>query len=732
MKHVLLRFFGCIFLFSGLLALTSYHSFAAIELSPNQKITPNTGIAGDSYGWSVALDGDTLMVGSVYDGTAADDAGAVYVYTWNGTKWGFLQKLLASDAAVDDELGVAIALEGDTAMISAVYDADKGYRSGAVYIFERDAITGLWGEVQKLVPDDGASQDLFGISIALEGDLALIGAPGDATPIPVKDGSFYAYERIGDIWTQQDRIIAPILSKIGLGASLTLDGTTAYVSAVLDGSGLNRHGAVYVYEYAGGELTEVDKIEPSDGTLGDLFGVAIRVLGDRLLISAPGDDTSGPDTGSIYTFHFENDEWVESGLISAPEGDKYLSFGASLAVENDTLLVGVPNEIPPPDGQTFTSTKPGAAYVYVRSGDEWTLQYSLTANNLNADYFGIATAFQDNHAVVGAFGDNKGKNETGAVHTFALTSNIAPVNTVPAAGAMTLKNTATKFFQTEPDHGVSVADADISNNPLLINLEATNGTLTLSAVNGLTFIDGDGTDDAVMTFSGRKARVNTALDGLMFTPDSDFVGDADITLTSNDQGYSGTGGALEDSDTFTVTVENAVELVKNGGFETAKPNDSQLPAQWTSNQLDNNDRLRCNTNNTVYAYRESCAFQFTGAAGRSPLLNQTINGSFAAGDTLVLSASIDRKQAAAGRVIRARINYFDNSTENMDIQLQGGTSGGYESYAETLVLPQAVQSIKLQILYNKPSGKFTIDEVSILHTVALAPLTSSGADLRGN
>lgn len=717
--HTLMGVMGCALC---VMSLGVSPLLAAVDLSPTQKLTPPVGADDDAYGWSVALDGDTLMVGSTYDATVADDAGAVYVYTWNGTEWVFAQQLTASDAAADDEFGVAIALEGDTAMISAVYDNAK---AGAVYVFERDA--GVWSQTQKLVPNDSAADDLFGISIALDGDLALIGAPGDATPLPVKDGSFYIYERGAGTWTQMDRVIAPLNSTIALGASVTLDGTTAYVGAVLDGSSqFDRPGAVYIYEYAAGELTQIDKVTASDGATLDLFGASIRVLDDTLLVGAPG-----ASAGSVYTYSFVTDEWVQGDKITAPDPATYTSFGASMALDGETILVGAPNEMPQPNG-TLTGTEPGAAYLFTRNDDTWNQQYTLTAGNTDADYFGLSVALEGNTAIVGAFGDNKGNKRTGAVHAFALNTNTAPVNTVPADGAaMTLINQPLKFFKTEPDHAVSIADADSATEPLLVMLQSTNGTLTLSRVDNLTFIAGDGTDDSGMTFTGAKSDINKALDGLTFEPDLDFDGDATITLTTNDQGHVGLGVPLEDVDVFTVSVEDAVELVKNGGFEKARGGNPKLAANWTGKQLDSTDRRSCNTANKTIAYRVKCAFRFTGAQGRNPNLTQTITAALPIEDTLVLSAYVNQKNVLAGRIIRATVKYTDNSTDKLNLVLAAGTVAGYQRVEQMLPLTKAVKSVKILINYPKKSGNFYLDAVSLLHYPAV-PLEMGAESLRGN
>src|SRR5204862_508907 len=96
---------------------------------------------------------------------------------------------------------------------------------------------------------------------------------------------------------------------------------------------------------------------------------------------------------------------------------------------------------------------------------------------------------------------------------------------------------------------------DEGSGLLQVTLTATHGKLTLSGVTGLSFTTGDGTADATMTFTGTSANINAALQGLSFSPNHDYNGPATITITTNDQGNTGIGGALSDSDSVAITVD---------------------------------------------------------------------------------------------------------------------------------------------------------------------------------
>ncbi|HXQ69000.1 MAG TPA: choice-of-anchor Q domain-containing protein, partial [Pyrinomonadaceae bacterium] len=143
-----------------------------------------------------------------------------------------------------------------------------------------------------------------------------------------------------------------------------------------------------------------------------------------------------------------------------------------------------------------------------------------------------------------------------ATRGIAITAvNDAPVNTVP--GPQNTNEDTAKVFSSGNGNQISVADPDLGANPIKITLTATNGTLTLSTIAGLTITTGDGTDDPTIVFTGLLASVNTALNGLTFDPTPDFDGAASLQIISDDQGNTGTGGVLTDTDTINITVNAA-------------------------------------------------------------------------------------------------------------------------------------------------------------------------------
>lgn len=152
-------------------------------------------------------------------------------------------------------------------------------------------------------------------------------------------------------------------------------------------------------------------------------------------------------------------------------------------------------------------------------------------------------------------GTANGGVDTSAPQTFNITVsavNDAPVNTVPATQNVDKNGSLT--FSAANGNLISIADIDAGSNPVKVTLTASNGKITLSGTTGLSFTVGDGTSDTTMTFTGTIANINNALNGLVFDPNNGFSGLATLQIVTNDQGNTGSGGALTDTDTININV----------------------------------------------------------------------------------------------------------------------------------------------------------------------------------
>ena len=238
-----------------------------------------------------------------------DDRQAVYPITIDPIVTNETVKLLASDGAAGDLFGIRVAVSGDTALVGALFDDDFGSQSGAAYVFQRDAGgADNWGQVKKLLASDAATRDLFGYSVAVSGDTALVGAVGDDDK-GGNSGSAYVFQRDAggtDNWGQVKKLLASDGAVFDeFGHSVGVSGDTTLVGALLNDDNGSNSGSAYVFQRdAGGtdNWGEITKLLASDGAASDNFGYAVAVSGATALVGARLHDDNGSDSGAAYVF----------------------------------------------------------------------------------------------------------------------------------------------------------------------------------------------------------------------------------------------------------------------------------------------------------------------------------------------------------------------------------------------------------------------------------------------
>ncbi|MCP3919286.1 MAG: hypothetical protein GY711_27420 [bacterium] len=261
-----------------------------------QKLVASDGGFDQFFGRAVALDGDTILVGS----SEVAFRGAVYVFERGPGGWTETDKLLASDGIANDGFGSSVWIEGDTAMMGAAGDDDLGNVSGAAYVFERAG--GVWGETQKLLASDGGSLHRYGNAIRIQGDRAMIAARTNAA------GAVYAYERGPSGWVET-QILVPSSPYTGeFGDALDLDGDRAVIGADSDSLlGFNA-GAAYVFERTSdGTWVETSLFRDPEGGGSEFFGLSAAIEGETVVVGAHRTDEACPgvpscDAGSALVF----------------------------------------------------------------------------------------------------------------------------------------------------------------------------------------------------------------------------------------------------------------------------------------------------------------------------------------------------------------------------------------------------------------------------------------------
>lgn len=375
----------------SLLYTTTAHALTP-SITETEKVFAGDGAPMDRYGDAVVVDGDTAMVGAWGNDELATDAGAVYVYTRDAAGvWSMQQKLSASDASADGRFGSIIAIQGDTAIIGRdSWDFDLSL-IGSVYVFTRDA-NGVWSESQKITAFDEAPGDMFGQSLDFDGSTLMIGATGDDDG-GSSTGSVYVYTQdAADNWVFQQKLLATTALDLDqLGGAIAVSGDKAAITATgYDTSPeITNTGIVYLFSRdAAGSWTQVQSILPPHADVSNnVFGQALAMQGDALLIGSDFDDQNGVNAGAVFLYQADAlGVWTLQQELLASDGMDGDYFGQSVDIDGSNLIIGA-------YGDDDNAEQAGSVYVFTMDGSGvWSERLKLLASDAaDYDYMAMGT-----------------------------------------------------------------------------------------------------------------------------------------------------------------------------------------------------------------------------------------------------------------------------------------------------------------------------------------------------
>ena len=474
-------------------SINAYEYYVRAQLA---KLADSNGVAGDAFGRSVAVDGDTMVVGAPEDDDNGVDSGSVHVFVRQSGVWSQVATLTATDGDDGDVFGYSVAVAGDTVVVGAYGDDDAGSASGSVYVFSEPA--GGWASASgsiKLTASDGAASDWFGRSVAVDGDTVVVGAYGDDDAVS-GSGSVYVFTEPAGGWASASGSIKLTASDRAandwFGWSVAVDGDTVVVGAPYDDhyASTNR-GSAYVFtEPAGGWVSASGniKLTASDWAALDEFGYSVAVDGDTVVVGAYGDDDAGSESGSAYVFTKPASGWAaHSGNIklTASDGAASDEFGWSVAVDGDTVVVGAPYD-------DDAGSESGSVYVFSEPAYGWASgseAFKLTAaDGAASDEFGYSVAVDGDTVVVGAYGDDDAGSESGSVYVYRASVWAAVGDSAPG-GANATSYTVTGLV-TGAEYGFSVRAVN-DRGPSDPSAVATAIPLVPDQPTGLTAAAGD-------------------------------------------------------------------------------------------------------------------------------------------------------------------------------------------------------------------------------------------------
>ena len=253
----------------------------------------------------------------------------------------------------------------------------------------------VWLE-QKVTASDGTANSYFGSAAALNGSTALIGADGDNS----FQGAAYLFTKLNGSWSQGQKLTASDgLAGDEFGYRVVLANDTLLVGAFTATVGGNAsQGAAYLFTESNGTWSESQKLTASDGGLFDNFGASVALDGSTLVVGANGATVGGNAAqGAVYVFTESNGTWTQTQKLTANDGAAYDNFGLSLALKGSTILVGSPQ------AAIGGNAGQGALYVFAESNGTWSQVQKLTASDGAANSsFGESVALDGSTALIGA------------------------------------------------------------------------------------------------------------------------------------------------------------------------------------------------------------------------------------------------------------------------------------------------------------------------------------------
>ncbi|MCI0535310.1 MAG: FG-GAP repeat protein [Verrucomicrobiales bacterium] len=486
MKHIKLIAIPILATLLGGGAYSSHAQDAVLIAQQTYLKASNTGV-NDWFGGSVAISGDTMVIGADPGGGVTPNYGAAYVFVRNGTNWSQQAYLKASNTGEGDGFGFSAAVSGDTVVIGAPLESSNATgvngnqsnnlasSSGAAYVFVRDGTN--WSQQAYLKASNTGGDDYFGAYVAISGDTVVVGAWGEdssATGVNGNQsnnsvfnaGAAYVFVRDGRNWSQQAYLKASnpgINDEFGLVA---ISGDTVVVGAdgeASNATGVNGNqsdnsasyaGAAYVFVRSGTNWSQQAYLKASNTGARDEFGLAVAVSGDTIVVASPHEDSDGigvngnqgndraVDSGAAYIFVRSGTNWTQQAYLKASNAEARDEV-AGVAISDDVVVVGGGDDSNATgvngDQSNNTVTDSGAAYVFLRMGTNWTQQAYLKASNPGAnDFFSVSVAVSGGTVVLGAPGEdsnatgvngnqtNNSATDSGAAYVFTGLGPAAP------------------------------------------------------------------------------------------------------------------------------------------------------------------------------------------------------------------------------------------------------------------------------------------------------------------
>ena len=438
------------------------------EWEQQQKFTPSDSTPYQGYGYSLDISGEYAVVAERNrDVGSNNNQGKVYIYKRTGSDWTELQQLTASDGLANDAFGGAVAISGNTLVVTA-QGVDIGGQSGvgAVYVYTRDGDT--WTQQgSRITADTPISNRSWGVSVDISGDTIVVGAEGISSGSGGdigKQGSAYVFTRSGNTWTQQQILESPTpANREYFGHDVGISGDTIVVGAYYrDKGAIVQAGSGFVFSRSGSTWTQLQELTADDPGQPFQFGEQVSINGNYIAVSAPrwGPGIAGQfNRGAVYVYYKSGTTFTQQQKITADDPDNNDNFGESLDISGDLIVAGSrANDL-------GAGAYSGTAYVLRRSGSTWAITNKFAPTDLQSyDDFGNNVAVDDNSFVMTASGSPSG-TFIGAVYAFAFSNpdNVLNTTNLIATGTVNVAD----FTLANQEINVASGDVIVNSGSLI-------------------------------------------------------------------------------------------------------------------------------------------------------------------------------------------------------------------------------------------------------------------------
>ena len=460
-KHQLSKTKNVIFL---LFSLISIPALAAVlpnigtEVTEIQKISPLDSTSGDLFGYSVDVSNTSMIVGAYADDDTGDSSGTATIYERQLNSWVEAAKLIGDDTTSFDKFGYSVAIEGSLAVVGAPGNAavNAFSRIGAVYIFERQ-VDGSWLQQAKLIVPTVELGDDYAKSVAISGNTVVVGASGTFST------SAYVFERNTDgSWSEALRLYDNSVSRFGY--SVAVDTDRIVIGALL--STLTTVSApVTLFErQTDGSWLETSKISVPQTTTSNApveFGRSVAVSGNKIIV--------GSDADAAYIFEQQADlSWLQTRVLTRPAGYyKNYNFGRVVDIKVNRAVVG----------DTYaTATNRGMAHIYEKqTNDQWIYQIGFIQSDEESNAFGNALSLNNDTVVSGA---NNSNLNAGATYVFDIPNSPASTANFFDIGVLSEGDSFTHAHDSTYDGGTIVGRTFLDGVSYAFMWSESNGLIT--------------------------------------------------------------------------------------------------------------------------------------------------------------------------------------------------------------------------------------------------------------